>query len=369
MPTPDFSKVWASNSPLPAYTFTDADYLTGWDFVGSAPPTKNEFDAWFKMVDEKLNYLYGQLQDTASKLYPVGSVYISFNSTNPQTLFGGTWTRLKDRVLMASGDTYSPNTTGGSATVTLNVNQLPAHKHSISTDGTHNHTATNSSAGTHNHTVSGTIANAGYHTHTWSGSSASAGGHTHTWSGSSAEAGKHTHTITASTSSAGSHTHKRGSMNITGTFFADNIGSAYNTGAFAFTGSNVTPGIVDNDEAPSRVIDFDASKTWTGETSSAGSHTHTITASASQAGQHTHTISGSNASNGSHTHTLSGSNTSAGTHTHTWSGTIANNGSHTHTITVANNGNHTHTIGNTGGGLPVNTLPPYQTVYMWRRTA
>ena len=27
MPTPDFSKVWASNSPLPEYTFSDADYL------------------------------------------------------------------------------------------------------------------------------------------------------------------------------------------------------------------------------------------------------------------------------------------------------------------------------------------------------
>ena len=46
MPTPDFSKIWASSSPLPEYTFTDAEYVTGWDFVGSAPPTKNEFDAW-----------------------------------------------------------------------------------------------------------------------------------------------------------------------------------------------------------------------------------------------------------------------------------------------------------------------------------
>ena len=93
MPTPDFSKIWASNSPLPEYTFSDADYLTGWDFVGSAPPTKNEFDAWFRMVDTKLKWLYDQMQATASKLYPVGSVYISFNSADPSTLFGGTWQR------------------------------------------------------------------------------------------------------------------------------------------------------------------------------------------------------------------------------------------------------------------------------------
>ena len=140
MPTPDFSKVWASNSPLPAYTFSDADYLTGWDFVGSAPPTKNEFDAWFKLVDEKLNWLYGQLQDTASKLYPVGSVYISFNATDPSTLFGGTWVRLKDTFLLANGDSYAPNTSGGSTAKTIGVNNLPSHTHSCSTVGNHTHT-------------------------------------------------------------------------------------------------------------------------------------------------------------------------------------------------------------------------------------
>lgn len=310
---PDFSKVWASNSPLPAYTFTDADYLTGWDFVGSAPPTKNEFDAWFKMVDEKLNYLYGQLQTTASKLYPVGSVYISFSATDPSTLFGGTWARLKDRMLMASGDAYAPNTTGGSATKTIAVSNLPAHNHTVNSAGTHTHTASTGASGVHNHSVSG----------------------------SNSDAGKHTHTITASASTVSNHKHDRGNMNITGTFFADNIGSAYNTGAFAFTGSNVTPGIVDNDDAPSRVIDFNASKTWTGETSANGSHTHTITATASQVANHTHT----------------------------WSGSVANNGSHTHTVTVANNGSHTHTTNNTGSGTPLNIMPPYQTVYMWRRTA
>lgn len=140
MPTPDFSKVWASNSPLPEYTFSDADYLTGWDFVGSAPPTKNEFDAWFRLVDQKLNWLYRQLQDTASKLYPVGSVYISFNSADPSTLFGGTWVRLKDTFLLANGDSYAPNTSGGSATKTIGVNNLPSHTHSCSTVGNHTHT-------------------------------------------------------------------------------------------------------------------------------------------------------------------------------------------------------------------------------------
>ena len=395
MATPDFSKVWASNSPLPEYIFSDADYLTGWDFVGSAPPTKNEFDAWFKMVDEKLNYLYGQLRNTASKLYPVGSVYISFNSTSPQTLFGVTWTRLKDRVLMASGDTYAPNTTGGSATVKLTVNQLPPHNHPLTTNGSHTHSASSANNGNHNHTVSGTIANAGDHNHTWSGSSASAGGHTHTFTGSSASAGNHTHTftgssasagshthtITASTASVGAHTHTRGTMNITGWFdVTDAWGS---TGAFTNESYESAHNEWKEGGEYNTKVNFNASRSWSGATSSNGNHTHAVTASASNAGQHTHTITGSNANNGNHTHTItgsnatngahthtiSGSNTSAGTHTHTWSGSIGNNGTHNHTISVVANGNHTHTVGNTGGGQPVNTLPPYQTVYMWRRTA
>lgn len=394
MPTPDFSKVWASNSPLPEYTFSDADYLEGWEFVGNAPPTKNEFDAWFKATDEKLNWLYNQLQTTASKLYPVGSVYISFNATDPTTLFGGTWVRMKDRVLMASGDTYAPNTTGGSATVTLTTSNLPSHNHSLTTNGSHTHSASSSNAGNHNHTVSGTIANAGDHTHTWSGSSASAGNHTHTftgssasagnhshtWTGSSASAGSHTHTITASTSSAGAHTHTRGTMNITGRVGAfGEEGTDYPNGAF-YQGTELVKG---HGGGVDYLVYMDASRSWAGATSSNGAHTHTVTASASNAGahthtitgsnanngNHTHTISGSNATNGAHTHTISGSNTSAGTHTHTWSGSIGNNGTHNHTISVVANGNHTHTVGNTGGGLPVNTLPPYQTVYMWRRTA
>lgn len=289
MPTPDFSKVWASNSPLPEYTFSDADYLTGWDFVGSAPPTKNEFDAWFKMVDTKLNWLYGQLQDTASKLYPVGSVYISFNSADPSTLFGGTWTRLKDTFLLANGDSYAPNTTGGSATKTIAVANMPSHKHTVNSAGTHNHTATSSTVGNHTHSVSGT------------------------------------------TGGAGSHNHDRGNMNITGVFGSEaqpsgNAGTATVSGAFYLTNSSrghISSGI----GAGNKDYNFDASRTWTGTTNTVVNHTHSFSATSGGAG------------------------------------------SHSHTITVADNGSHTHTTNNTGSGTPLNIMPPYTTVYAWRRTA
>jgi hypothetical protein len=63
-------------------------------------------------------------------IYPVGSIYMSVNSTSPANLFGGTWVQLKDRFLLGVGDTYSNGATGGAATHTLSVTEIPAHNHS-----------------------------------------------------------------------------------------------------------------------------------------------------------------------------------------------------------------------------------------------
>ena len=64
-----------------------------------------------------------------SQVYPVGSIYVSVNSTNPGTMFGGTWQRIEDRFLLASGSNYENGTTGGEATVTLTEDQIPSHTH------------------------------------------------------------------------------------------------------------------------------------------------------------------------------------------------------------------------------------------------
>lgn len=66
----------------------------------------------------------------AGEAYPVGSIYMSVNNTNPSVLFGGTWERLKDTFLLASGDTYTAGNTGGEATHKLTVNEIPSHRHS-----------------------------------------------------------------------------------------------------------------------------------------------------------------------------------------------------------------------------------------------
>lgn len=64
--------------------------------------------------------LQGQIS-TLYKLYAVGSIYMSVNSTSPASLFGGTWERIKDKFLLGSGDSYSAGATGGSATHTHNA--------------------------------------------------------------------------------------------------------------------------------------------------------------------------------------------------------------------------------------------------------
>ena len=47
--------------------------------------------------------------------HPVGSYYWSSESTDPSTLFGGTWEQVKDRFVLAAGDSYAAGATGGTA--------------------------------------------------------------------------------------------------------------------------------------------------------------------------------------------------------------------------------------------------------------
>lgn len=74
------------------------------------------------------------------KTHPVGSLYWSSNPTNPGSLFGGTWTQIKDKFILAAGDTYKNGATGGSADAVV-----VSHTHSIpklsgtATGGNHNH--------------------------------------------------------------------------------------------------------------------------------------------------------------------------------------------------------------------------------------
>ena len=72
----------------------------------------------------------GTMLSVVDLIYPVGSIYMSVNSADPGTLFGGTWQQIKDRFLLSAGDTYAAGNTGGSAKATL-----PSHTHTFGSNG------------------------------------------------------------------------------------------------------------------------------------------------------------------------------------------------------------------------------------------
>ena len=61
-----------------------------------------------------------------AEAYPVGSIYISANSTSPASLFGGTWERISDKFLYGSANDNDLGNTGGSADAVL-----VKHRHEV----------------------------------------------------------------------------------------------------------------------------------------------------------------------------------------------------------------------------------------------
>lgn len=54
---------------------------------------------------------------------------MSVVSTNPSNYFGGSWEQIKDRFLLACGNSYSIGATGGEANHVLTINEMPSHRH------------------------------------------------------------------------------------------------------------------------------------------------------------------------------------------------------------------------------------------------
>lgn len=160
-------------------------------------------------------------------IYPVGSIYMSTSSTNPSSYFGGTWIQW------------------GSGKVPVCVNTSDSNFNTVEKTG---------GASTHTHSQGNT--------------------------------GSHTLT----TSEIPAHTHTRGTMNITGDIeFRAYNGSDNNLiyaqhgaleGRTLTTWSGSHDAIADKMKTNGKreKVSFDASKTWSGSTSSvggSGGHTHT----------------------------------------------------------------------------------------------
>lgn len=161
--------------------------------------------------------------------------WASNDPTSPASFIGGTWERVEGEFIMGASSAYPVGTTGGSATHTQTVAEMPSHNHSGSTG----------SAGSHSHT----------------GSTGSAGGHSHS----------------GTTDWAGSHTHKA-TINSNGSSTGGSSGLASSSMRY---GSGYYDATITTESAGSHTHSF--------STNSTGSHTHTV--SIGDAGAHTHTVS------------------------------------------------------------------------------
>lgn len=102
--------------------------------------------------DTRITALENFRQTFLNTVYPVGSIYISMNETDPNTLFGGTWERISGRFLLGCGGAgpgannstqfgtlttaqevwfsdLQPGSTGGEYSHTLSVAEMPEHTH------------------------------------------------------------------------------------------------------------------------------------------------------------------------------------------------------------------------------------------------
>lgn len=112
-----------------------------------------DFNDNMQLIDDAI----GEAGVLFSKIYPVGSIYMSVNDVDPAVLFGGTWERLPaGRCLIGAGN-YSPtSTTSGDSAATYTLGQSAGQRTIKLTEvnmPAHRHAATVGQAGDHSHEV------------------------------------------------------------------------------------------------------------------------------------------------------------------------------------------------------------------------
>ncbi len=161
-------------------------------------------------------WAWAQAEGTVGTVFGTGDGSTTFNVPNAAG-------RVLVGVGTLGGNTYSLGQTGGSATVTLVVANLPAHNHGVQVPqhGNNTHTVTGNTSGAGQHGHSGSTNNAGGHGGHNSGSSNvtqsgsgvtlpgnyGAGGGDHTHSININENGNHEHGLNATAAGASAGTH------------------------------------------------------------------------------------------------------------------------------------------------------------------
>ena len=124
--------------------------------------------------------------------YPKGSIYMSIENVSPASLFGGSWNPINNVFLLAQGSSYSAGGSGGSAAVSLSVEQLPKHSHTIPALS-----GSTGNGGGHDHRISGDH-DAGKGSYGWSVHDQTSGAQAYV--GYTNWAGEHSHSVTTNQS-------------------------------------------------------------------------------------------------------------------------------------------------------------------------
>ena len=103
-----------------AITTKGIKLTSGTDFGSSLPSSLHSNQLFFQTLGS--NYIL-------DNVYPVGSIYMSVNSTNPKNLFGGTWEQIQGRFLFGMNSSYPAGSTGGEITHKLTQGEMPKHNH------------------------------------------------------------------------------------------------------------------------------------------------------------------------------------------------------------------------------------------------
>lgn len=134
----DYDGEWADlpDPPVPSVNGKTGPVELDADDVGALPDTTPLFSGDYDDLTNKpaIPTKVSDLTNdsgfvTALDIYPVGSIYMSVNSTSPATLFGGTWERIQDTFLLAAGTNHAAGSTGGEENHALTVNEMPTHHH------------------------------------------------------------------------------------------------------------------------------------------------------------------------------------------------------------------------------------------------
>ena len=75
--------------------------------------------------------VFAAIAEAKLAAWPIGSIYMSVNSTSPANLFGGTWEMISDTFLFAASSSHPAGSTGGEFAHTLTQSELPNYSLSV----------------------------------------------------------------------------------------------------------------------------------------------------------------------------------------------------------------------------------------------